>query len=146
MNVGRGGTTATIHNGYIYVTGETDGPSNSVEFYDPKTDEWTQLVNINKIYGPLATMVSNGNLYVTWSQGTIKRYNPWKNCWNDIGPLDNEQVITSSIEIDDQLFVVLRNGKFGHVKIVENDQCSFEPLCKTEYENLDFENYFLYGI
>lgn len=42
--------------------------------------------------------------------------------------------ILSSIAIDDELFAIAENGKFGRVEILDKGKCSFIPLCESNYE------------
>lgn len=51
---------------------------------------------------------------------------------------------TSGINVDGQIFVIMKNGKFGEVKIDENNQCSFVLLAKSELRSDVFGRHLIF--
>lgn len=83
MMTGRSYSSVTAVNGYICVAGgQKDNASmKSVELYDPKSDEWVQLADMNKSRLAFALMDSNRFVYAIDCFRGIERYDPWKTCW-----------------------------------------------------------------
>lgn len=64
MNVGRVCPAVTVLNGYIYIAG--GDTANSVELYNPNTDEWTKIAqpvehcaNKSTEVGEMGNMISD---------------------------------------------------------------------------------------
>jgi kelch-like protein 1/4/5 len=93
MNVRRGGTSAIAQNGCIYVFGGYDLPvsnpacqrTNSIERYDPKSDSWTLVANLDIARDSIGVGIL-GNFIITVGgfNGTeyskaVERYDPETN-------------------------------------------------------------------
>lgn len=50
---------------------------------------------------------------------------------------DGSHVVVNGINIDGQIFVIMKDGKFGEIKIDDNDKCSFIPLGKSNYQGVN---------
>lgn len=85
MKFARYNASATILNGYIYVAGGRANPGGvrtSVELYDPKCDDWTDVKPMIKSRDKFALIESNGFLYAMGGgQREIERYDPYKARW-----------------------------------------------------------------
>lgn len=92
MNVARTSPAVTSLNGYIYVTGgyaREDPGSYSVELFDPKTDEWTELAPSKKHRHIFTLTESNGYLFAIGGKTrAVERYEPYKNSWKKVCEFD----------------------------------------------------------
>lgn len=85
MNIARYHSAATVVKGYIYVAGGYMGVgmrSTSVEIYDPKTDEWTQIAPLRCAADTL--IESNGFVYAMGENENVQRLDPYINCWTEV--------------------------------------------------------------
>lgn len=86
MNVARLGIcgAAAVLNGCIYVFGGFSGNHmNSVEKYDPKTDEWIDLAPTYDKYDGLVLENSN-DLLLDLRSCPLQRYDPLQNEWHEV--------------------------------------------------------------
>lgn len=85
MNVSRRNAAVTVLNGYIYIAGglKNGYVINSVEIYDPQTDEWSIVKPMNKPRYDFALIASKGFLYAmaSWCVSVVERFHPYTNCW-----------------------------------------------------------------
>lgn len=84
MNRKRYVASAAILNGLIYVVGglnEFTRSSNLVESYDPRTDEWTVRMPLDKGKVRPALATFNGRLYAFLIGHGVREYDPVKNIW-----------------------------------------------------------------
>lgn len=88
MNHARFCASVTVVNEYIYVAGGLDGelPSDKVELYDPKRDEWKQLTSMIKPRYAFSMINSNGFLYAFGHGYTasIERFDTLKWEWKEV--------------------------------------------------------------
>lgn len=100
MNLGRQHVAATVLNGNIYIAGgfqEGDGVKpNSVELYDPKTNEWTNVAPTNKCHGSSALIAFNGFLYTMGGfVGQVERFDPYENSWKEVCDWNSQRRMNS---------------------------------------------------
>lgn len=85
MNSVRFFSSAAVLNERIYVAGGTDLKTvtemNSVEMYDPKSDEWTEVASTNKAWRLFTLIESEGFLIAMGDDPVIERYDPRQNRW-----------------------------------------------------------------
>lgn len=75
---------AAVLDGYFYVAGGTGSHHtilNTVEFYDPKNDDWTQVSGMNIPRRDFALVESNGFLYAMGNNEILERYDPRQDLW-----------------------------------------------------------------
>lgn len=87
MNVARFRGTAAVVNGYICVAGGRNNAGteiNSVEMYNPQTDEWVQLAPMVNTRSSFALVQSNGLLYALGRGKVAERYDSWRMCWSKV--------------------------------------------------------------
>ena len=90
MSTARGGAGAASLSGKIYVVGgygddDEPEPLASGECYDPKTNVWTRIPDMNYLIGNTEAVAIDGALIVAECDGTvIERYSPQKNAWETI--------------------------------------------------------------
>lgn len=86
LNVARFNAVATAMNGYIYVGGGTDGQHDldSVEMYDPKSDVWVQLPQMNSGGSVHSLVNSEGFLYAIRRDTVIERFDSLKSEWKEV--------------------------------------------------------------
>lgn len=88
MNVARVLASVIVVNGHIHVAGgenvSNDDQLNSVESYDPKSDEWIQLAPMKKKRACFVLKYSNRFLYAMGYHKVIERYDPWKQSWTEV--------------------------------------------------------------
>lgn len=84
-------TSATILNEYICIAGSVISSSHSsVELYDPKLNEWTQMPNVcNSGYKYLISEW-NGSLYAIGQNNFIKKFDSFKNSWTLVSEFEFE--------------------------------------------------------
>lgn len=76
---------AVVVNEYIYVAGgRSNNALDSVECYDPKTNNWVQLASMNEPREAFALIKSNGFLYAFGGNAVIERYDSWSTCWTKV--------------------------------------------------------------
>lgn len=81
MNAVRWFPSAAVLNGHIYVASESGQMGNSVEMYDPKSDEWTEVAAMHKHRLIFTLIESNGYLFAMGGDPIVERYDPRENCW-----------------------------------------------------------------
>lgn len=168
MNTVRYCAHATVLNGYIYIVGGLISAI-SLELYDPKIDEWTNLTSLNNHHVAFALIASNGFLFAMGSSDVIKKFDPYKNRWATVCELDDEpykiktnfinisfpfqvgsfdvsRQITSGVNINGKIFGIMSNGNFGRIEIDDNGKCLFVLLSKSEYGDELGGNYYLYNV
>lgn len=97
MNLSRANASATILNGYIYIAGgvmeigDEYIPTDAVELYDPKTDEWTKVAPMNQPRSNFALIAWNGFLYALGGDAIVERFHPFKNGWTMVCESDAER-------------------------------------------------------
>lgn len=87
MNHARVYASVAVVNEYIYVAGGRDDrydPSNKVELYDPKRDEWKQLPSMKKLRNAFSMINSNGFLYALGHIASIERFDTLKWEWMEV--------------------------------------------------------------
>lgn len=86
MNHNRANASAAILNGLIYVVGgsESGQMSNSVESYDPKTDEWNDRMELDRGELQPTLVAFNGMLYAFLDYHGVREYDPEKNVWTKV--------------------------------------------------------------
>lgn len=75
---------AAVLDGYFYVAGGTGSHHtilNTVEFYDPKNDDWTHVSGMNIPRRDFALVESNGFLYAMGNNEILERYDPRQDLW-----------------------------------------------------------------
>lgn len=81
MNDVRWFPSAVVLDGRIYVASESGKTGNSVEMYDPKSDEWTEVAMMHKHRLLFTLIESNGFIFAMGGDPVIERYDPRENCW-----------------------------------------------------------------
>lgn len=146
---------AAMLGGFLYVAGGTGSHHtilNTVECYDPKTDDWSQVSSMNTTRRDFALVESNGFLYAMGNNEILERYDPRQDLWTvvssvtDILPIDkvtlietfpyfqiasfdNNENIRAAIDLYGEIYVLIQNGQFGKVK-AEN-MSSVVPICTS---------------
>lgn len=87
MNKGLGTAPVTVLEGDIVIAGAS-GFGDSVELYDPVTDEWRELSRSKKSRKVSTLIESCGFLYAIDSDKVIERFNPFKNSWKEVRELN----------------------------------------------------------
>ena len=73
--------------GKIYVVGGYGANSanlSSGECYDPETNMWTRITNMIDARGPVYAVVKDGTLFVNQINGSMLRYSPVSNSWENV--------------------------------------------------------------
>lgn len=111
MNVARMYPAVTILNGYIYIAGgsfygydydfdyrkKKIFATDSVELFDPRTDEWTKLTPTKEHRGIFTLTESNGFLFAMGGETrTIERFEPYKNSWKEVCELTSHCELISN--------------------------------------------------
>lgn len=85
MNVGRACSALTVLNGHICIAGgRGNNIIETVEIYDPSTDEWLQVASMNIPRISFALFKSSMFIYAIGCASTVERYNPLKNSWTKV--------------------------------------------------------------
>lgn len=93
MNVARQSASATVLDGSIYVAGGYTNVSktNSVEVYDPKINEWTQVAPMNMPRCRFGLIASNGFLLAMGDDRAIEKFDPRTNWWIKVCEFERKQ-------------------------------------------------------
>lgn len=172
MNVGRQHLTAAALNENIYISGgkikiDPLSKSNSVELYDPETDEWKNVAPMNKYRGRSELVAFNGFLYAMgdFSSG-IDRFDPLENSWKEVWEWNSKRWLNSLtenfiafqighysgasfanlIESNGRLFAITQIGTFYKINIFDrefrrNVSLSGSNQCKITVNSLGESNY-----
>lgn len=87
MEYARKKASATVLNGYLYIAGGLHrwwNANDSVELYDPKSDEWTRGTPMIKSRSQFALNESEGFLYAMGDNSVIERFDTHKNRWTEV--------------------------------------------------------------
>ena len=119
------GKTICAHNEKLFRIGgnETDYP---VECYDPLQNSWSAQKSIQQIFRFSSVVTFLGFLYViggvdehgNWL-GTVKRYNPDTNMWQDMPSLSYRRSSTCVVADGRHLYAIGGNSDSGTLDIVE---------------------------
>lgn len=90
MHCARYAYASAVLDGYFYVAGGTGSHHtilNTVEFYDPKSDDWTHVSGMNIPRRDFALVESNGFLYAMGNNEILERYDPRQNLWTVVSEM-----------------------------------------------------------
>ena len=119
------GKTICAHHGKLFRIGgnKTDYP---VECYDPLQNSWSVQKSIQQIFHFSSVVTFLGFLYViggvdersNWL-GTLKRYNPDTNMWQEVPSLGHPRSSTCAVADGRHLYAIGGNSDSGSLDIVE---------------------------